>query len=46
MESFVTRRDCILNRSPLATGQQSLQGFDRLHYPGRLDRQQLKINTD
>jgi hypothetical protein len=45
MEFIVTRRDSILNPSPLATGPLKLNHSDRLHYFGCLDRQQLKMNN-
>jgi hypothetical protein len=43
MESFVTRRDCILKPSPLATVQLRLQRSGDLHYFSRLGRQQLEM---
>jgi hypothetical protein len=45
IKTIGTRRDFILNPSPLATGRLQLHRSGRLHYFSRLGRQQLKINN-
>jgi hypothetical protein len=44
IKTIVTRRDSILNPSPLATARLWLNQPGRLHYFGRLGRQQLTMN--